>query len=85
MTVEETIKNTPLKTKTPIFKKALIKGAISLNGNKKILVNVFSELFRFFVFFLMKSSIFDRFTLKPDMFIFSPIVVASLVKNHNNK
>ena len=51
MTVEETIKNTPLKTKTPIFKKALIKGAISLNGNKKILVNVFSELFRFFVFF----------------------------------
>jgi CBS domain containing-hemolysin-like protein len=49
--IEENIKNIVLKTKTPIFKNALINGANSLKGNKKTLVKVFSGLFRFFVFF----------------------------------
>ena len=60
-------------------------GETKINGNKKTLVKVFSGLFRFFVFFLMKSSILDRFTLKPDIFIFCPIVFASLVKSHNKR
>ena len=48
----------------------LIKGATNLNGNKKILVIVLSDLFRFLVFFFRKSSIFDKFILNPDIFIF---------------
>ena len=52
------------------FAKVLINGAINLNGNKKIVVNVLSLPFFLAVFFLIKSSMFDRLILYPDIFIF---------------
>ena len=51
MNIEANTKNIVFKIKTPIFKKALIIGANSLKGNKNIFVKVFSELFKFPVFF----------------------------------
>ena len=51
MNIKANTKNIVFKIKTPIFKKALIIGANSLKGNKNIFVKVFSELFKFPVFF----------------------------------
>ena len=52
------------------FAKMLINGANNLNGNKKIAVNVLSLLSFLLIFFFIKSSMFDRLILYPDIFIF---------------
>jgi len=46
--IDEKIKNTVFKINNPIFKHAVIKGAKSLKGNKKIFVNVLSYCFGLF-------------------------------------